>query len=80
MAGTGAACAGSGAGAATSSAGTVLGGFGLFLEPGAGLVSWVLLAPVRGLGALRPAVRAWVPEPAPQHLAQALEERTFSAI
>ena len=32
--GAGAACAGSGAGAATSSAGTVLGGFGLFLEPG----------------------------------------------
>ena len=40
-----------------------------FWNRAAGLVSWVLLAPVRGLGALRPA------EPAPQHLAQALEER-----
>ena len=46
-----------------------------FWNRAAGLVSWALVAPVRALGALRPAVRARVPEPAPQHLAQALEER-----
>ena len=74
MAGAGAACAGSGAGAATSSAGTVLGGFGLFLEPGGR--PRLLGAGGSGAGAGGSAAcGAWVPEPAPQHLAQALEER-----